>query len=299
MKAREWVQAFRIKFLPQGIMPVLLGTVIAYRVHGVFLRDLFVLAFLGMALVQFGLTMLDDWHDYMRGTDRTSTREKNPYTGGSGVLVDGTISPKEMVSVVALFYIIATAIGLYLTYLRGMMIFYIMITGFFISIFYSLRPFQFAYRGMGEFMMLLGYGPTITLGAYYVQAQALDLPAFLAGLLPGMLMWAMIVVNEIPDYEEDLASGKRNLVVMFGKESGVRLFSVSLLLIYFYIGSLAAIGFFPPGTLISLLSIVFAWRAVGQLKVHYLDKVKIVVANREMVKTYSATTILFTAGFLL
>ncbi|MFQ5801118.1 MAG: prenyltransferase, partial [Candidatus Hydrothermarchaeales archaeon] len=190
MEAGAWIQAFRLKFLPQGVVPVLLGTVVAYRAHGVFFFDLFLLAFFGMMLVQFALTMLDDWHDYMRGTDTTGTEEKNPYTGGSGVLVDGTITPKEMISAVALFYVIATAIGVYLTYLRGVMVFYIMLAGFFISIFYSLRPFQFAYRGIGELMMLLGYGPTITLGAYFVQAQRLSPQAFLAGLVPGMLMWA-------------------------------------------------------------------------------------------------------------
>jgi 1,4-dihydroxy-2-naphthoate octaprenyltransferase len=299
MKAEVWIQAVRLKFLPQGVMPILIGTAVAYRSKGVFFLGLFILAFLGMMLVQFALTMLDDWHDYMRGTDTTATDEKNPYTGGSGVLVDGTITPKEMITVVALFYITATLIGFYLTYLRGIEVLYIMLAGLFISIFYSLHPFQFAYRGLGEFMMLLGYGPTITLGAYFVQAQDLGLQAFLAGLLPGMLMWAMIIVNEIPDYEEDRATGKKNLAVRFGKEAGVRLFTYGLLTIYLYVVTLVLFGIFPLGTLLSLVSIPFAERAVRQLKEHYQDKIEVAVANREMVKVYSTTTLLFAIGFLI
>lgn len=299
MKLRAWIQAFRLKFLPQGVMPVLIGTALAYRTRGVFLMGPFVMAFIGMMLVQFGLTMLDDWHDYLRGTDRTGTDEKNPYSGGSGVLADGRITPGEMIRVVILFYAVAAVIGLYLAYLRGIEVLYIMLAGFFISIFYSLPPFQFAYRGLGEFMMLLGYGPTITLGAYFVQAQELTWQAALAGLLPGMLMWAMIIVNEIPDYEEDRASGKRNLVVRLGRERGVSLYGGGLAFIYLYLGVLILLGIFPEGTALALLSMFYAARSVRHLKGHYMDRIEVADANRDMVIVYSLTTLLFTIGFLI
>jgi len=299
MKMRAWIQAFRLKFLPQGVMPVLIGTAAAYRANDIFFRDLFLLSFFGMTLVQFSLTMLDDWHDYTRGTDTTATDEKNPYSGGSGALVDGSITPWEMIFVVTVFYIIAAGIGLYLTATRGIEILYIMLAGFFISIFYSLKPFQFAYRGAGEFMMLLGYGPTITLGAYFVQAQHLSAQAAFAGLLPGMLMWTMIIVNEIPDYEEDKKTGKRNLVVIYGRETGVKLFAAGLAAVYLFIGAAAALRVFPAGTALALLSLPFAGRAIWHLKAHYMNRLDVAAANREMVKVYSAATILFTIGFLI
>jgi 1,4-dihydroxy-2-naphthoate octaprenyltransferase len=299
MKTRAWIQAFRLKFLPQGVMPVFIGTALAYNAHKLFFFNLFVLVFFGMMFVQFGLTMLDDWHDYMGETDTTGTFEKNPYTGGSGVLVDGTITPKEMIRVVALFYIIALTIGLFVTYLRGAMVLYILLAGFFISIFYSLKPFQFAYRGIGEFMMLLGYGPTITLGAYFVQTQSLSFQAFYAGLLPGMLMWVMIIVNEIPDYEEDRANEKKNLVVRFGREKGVLFFILGLFFVYAFIILLVALAVFPIGVLISLLSIPIAIRSVTHLRKHYTSKIEVSAANNLMVIVYSSTTILFTLGLLL
>jgi 1,4-dihydroxy-2-naphthoate octaprenyltransferase len=280
-------------------MPVFIGTALAYNATKLFFLNLFVLVLFGMMLVQFGLTMLDDWHDYMSGTDTTKTIEKNPYTGGSGVLVDGAITPIEMISVVALFYIIALAIGFSLTYLRGAMVLYIMLTGFFISIFYSLKPFQFAYRGLGEFMMLLGYGPTITLGAYFVQTQSLTFQAFYTGLVPGMLMWIMIIVNEIPDYEEDRINEKKNLVVRFGREKGVLLYIVGLIFFYSFIMLFVAIAIFPIGVLISLLSIPFAVNSVTHLRKHYKSKIEVAAANNLMVKVYTSTTILFTLGLLL
>ena len=299
MRIRDWIRAFRLKFLPQGVLPVLLGTAIAWSVDSVFNLGYFVLAFLGMMLVQFGLTMLDDWHDFIRGTDTSGTEEKNPYTGGSGVLVDGTITPKEMITVVALFYLVALIIGLYFTLVLGPTLMYIVLAGFFISIFYSLRRFQFAYRGLGEFMMLLGYGPTITLGAYFVQAQRLSWQVFFAGIIPGMLMWVMIVINEIPDFDEDRRADKRNLVVRFGVETGKSLYIGGLAVIYFFIIFCVVFGVFPATALIALLSLPFAIRSVKYLNKYYMDKLKMALANKEMVKMYSSTMILLTLGFLL
>ncbi|MFQ5976349.1 MAG: prenyltransferase [Candidatus Hydrothermarchaeales archaeon] len=299
MEVKEWIRAFRLKFLPQGVMPVVLGTAIAWSVDNAFNLGYFLLAFFGMMLVQFGLTMLDDWHDFKRGTDTTGAEEKNPYTGGSGVLVDGTITPKEMITVVAIFYVIALIIGIYFTLVLGPIVMYIVLAGFFISIFYSLKPFQFAYRGLGEFMMLLGYGPTITLGAYFVQAQRLTWQAFLAGLVPGMLMWAMIVINEIPDYEEDSRTEKRNLVVRLGVEKGKSLFMEGLAVIYLFIVFCVALNIFPATALIALLSLPFALKSIEYMKKYYLDKLKMALANKEMVKVYSSTMILLALGFLL
>ncbi len=299
MQLSEWIRAFRLKFLPQGVIPVLLGTAIAWSVDNRFNLGYFLLAFFGMILVQFGLTMLDDWHDFIRGTDTAGTEEKNPYTGGSGVLVDGTITPNEMISVVALFYVIAIIIGVYFTLVLGPTVMYIVLAGFFISIFYSLKPFQFAYRGLGEFMMLLGYGPTITLGAYFVQAQRLTWQVFLAGLVPGMLMWVMIVINEIPDFDEDRMSDKKNLVVRFGVEAGKSLYAFGLAVIYSFIVLCVVFGVFPATALIALMSLPFALRSVRYLRKYYLDKLKMALANKEMVKVYSSTMLLLTLGFLL
>ncbi|MEE8358016.1 MAG: prenyltransferase, partial [Candidatus Hydrothermarchaeales archaeon] len=289
MQLSEWIRAFRLKFLPQGVMPVLLGTAIAWSVDNRFNLGYFLLAFFGMMLVQFGLTMLDDWHDFMRGTDTAGTEEKNPYTGGSGVLVDGTITPNEMIAVVALFYVIAIIIGVYFTLVLGPTVMYIVLAGFFVSIFYSLKPFQFAYRGVGEFMMLLGYGPTITLGAYFVQAQRLTWQVFLAGLIPGMLMWVMIVINEIPDFDEDRRSDKKNLVVRFGVEAGKSLYVGGLAVIYSFIVLCVVFGVFPATVLMALLSLPFAVRSVRYMRNYYLDKLKMALANKEMVKVYSST----------
>ena len=41
-------------------------------------------------------------------------------------------------------------------------------------------------------------------------------------------MWSMIVINEIPDFDEDRLSGKMNLVARFGRKTGVVLYQAGL-----------------------------------------------------------------------
>jgi len=77
-KLKIWVSAFRLKFLPQGVLPVVIATALAWQRHGVFYLNYFILTFAGMALLQFGLTMLNDMLDYVYGTDQTKTGEKKP-----------------------------------------------------------------------------------------------------------------------------------------------------------------------------------------------------------------------------
>jgi 1,4-dihydroxy-2-naphthoate octaprenyltransferase len=293
------VSAVRLKFLPQGVLPVVLGSAVAWHLEGAFNPLYFSLAFVGMALVQFALTMLNDALDFLYGTDASGSGGKNPYSGGSGVLVDGTITPREMLRVVLLFYLIALGIGIYLTLSVGSTLLYIILTGLFISVFYSAKPLRFAYRGIGEVAMLLGYGPVITLGAYFVQTGKLALEPIIAGLVPGMLMWAMIVVNEIPDYEEDRRAGKMNLVVRIGRKKGKEVYILSLVVIYGFIAAAAAVGVFPMGSLLALLSIPFAYSSAAHLSRHYLDKIKVAAANEAMVKVYSSTMVLLTVGFLI
>jgi 1,4-dihydroxy-2-naphthoate octaprenyltransferase len=299
LKLGAWMAAVRLKFLPQGVLPVLLGSAVAWHSHGVFNPLHFFLAFLGMALVQFALTMLNDALDFLYGTDASGRGGKNPYSGGSGVLVDGIITPRAVLWAVLLFYLIALGIGIYLSLAAGFALFYIILVGLFISVFYSAKPFRFAYRGIGEVAMLLGYGPVITLGAYFVQTGEIALLPAIAGLVPGMLMWAMIVVNELPDYEEDKRAGKMNLVVRLGRRRGRDVFISSLIVVYLFIAVSVLSGFFPVYALLALLSTPFAYYSASHLRRYYRDKIKVAAANEAMVKLYSSMMLLITVGFLI
>ena len=86
--------------------------------------------------------------------------------------------------------------------------------------FYTAPPFRFASRkGMGELLIGLNFGPLMVAGSFLVQTSG-DMThvmnAVLAGIPIGFLVAAIVFVNQFPDHDGDKATGKNNLVVVFG-----------------------------------------------------------------------------------
>jgi 1,4-dihydroxy-2-naphthoate octaprenyltransferase len=54
------------------------------------------------------------------------------------------------------------------------------------------------------------------IGTHYVQALAFSWPAVVMSLPPGLLITAILVVNNLRDIATDRAAGKRTLAVMIG-----------------------------------------------------------------------------------
>jgi 1,4-dihydroxy-2-naphthoate octaprenyltransferase len=293
-----WVQAARLKFLPQGVLPVFIGGAAAFA-DGVFHAGYFALAFLAAAAVQVGLTMFNDTLDFQYGTDRTTPDAKNPFSGGSGILASGRIAPSQAMRAIVGLYVLALAVAVFFAFVTGPISLGIAAVGAAISIVYSARPFRLAYRGLGELSMLVGYGPVITGWAYYVHSGTLTGDILLAGLVPGLCMWTMILINEIPDYAEDRAAGKKNLTYRLGPAGAKNLFIGSLAGIYAYSGILIAVGIVPVAAVLIFAGLPLAFAAARSAARYYRDPLRVAVANKYMVMVYSVTNIGLTLGFII
>ncbi len=298
VSAGHWLEAVRLKFLPQGIMPVFIAGAIGWS-QGLFEPLYFLVALVAAAAVQIGLTMFNDTLDFVYGTDRLKGGAKNPFSGGSGALTSGIIKPRQAMIVIVSLYIFAMACAVYLAVAVDVNTIWLAALGALISIFYSAKPFRFAYRGLGEFTMFLGYGPVLTAWAYFVISGGLNFDILLVGAIPGLLMWTMILINEIPDYEEDRAAGKKNIVFHMGRAGAKNLFIVSLVAIYVYILALVVLGVMPATVLLALVGIPLAVQAARAAHRFYKDSLKVASANRFMVYIYSVTTFALAVGYVL
>ena len=294
----HWLQAARLKFLPQGIMPVFVAAAVAFSGDTLQPANL-VIALLAAAAVQVGLTMFNDTLDFIYGTDHKQTGMKNPFSGGSGVLTSGLIRPKQAFGAILSLYFFALLCTIYLSLEVSIVVFWIALTGALISVFYSAKPFRFAYHGIGELTMFLGYGPVITTWAYYIHSAQITGEILLIGAVPGLLMWTMILINEIPDYEEDRAAGKKNIAYRLGPKNTKNLFIASLAAVYVYIAVLLITGVLPPLSALAFLGAPLAVAAAVAANRHYRDPIKIATANRFMIYIYSLTTAAVAIGFLV
>src|SRR5439155_9959866 len=118
----------------------------------------------------------------------------------------------------------ALAVGIYLAMRGGWPILLFALLGGLAAIFYVAPPIRWAYRGLGELVIELSYGPWMVLGSVYLYTGAVSWGALWASLVPGFIIMALAVVNSIPDFHQDRLVGKRNLVVRVGRRRAVALY---------------------------------------------------------------------------
>lgn len=173
MRMKVWLKAMRAPFFQAVIIPSLLGTVIAWSKAGIFHPGYFVLATLGVVFVNAGTNLANDYFDHQSRADDIN-KEVTPFSGGSRVIQEGLLPPRWVYLASLVFLGLASLIGLYLTYMRGLAILVIGMIGVGSGYFYPASPIKVGYRGWGELLAGINCGPLVVLGAYYVQTKALN-----------------------------------------------------------------------------------------------------------------------------
>ena len=277
-------------FLYAGLLPYLLGAAWSWAVLGVFDAGLFWTGLGGILLSVVGVEAFNEYFDSRMGTDRVFDPEDTPPMSDA-VLWLGVAA-----------FAGALAVGLYLAWLTGWPILLYAGLGGLAAAFYVAPPIRFAYRGLGETVIALSYGPLMVLGSLHLHAQSLAGgvigPALLASLVPGLLIMALAVTNAIPDFHQDRLVGKRNLVVRLGRERAVWLYNglAALALAVVVLG--VALGVFPWPTLAALGAAVLVAQSLQRARNSWKTPRAFLPAVRAIVRGYVVATVLFTLGLL-
>lgn len=274
-------------FLFAGLLPYLLGAAWAHSVAGAFDPALFWTGLGGIVLSVVGVEAFNEYFDSRMGTDRVFNPEDIP-----------PISERVFWVGVAAF-VAATAVGLYLTYRGGWPIFGFALIGLAAAVYYEAPPVRWVYRGLGETMIGLAYGPAMVLGSLYLHAGALSWGALLASLVPGLPITALAVANAIPDFHQDRLVGKRNLVVRLGRRRGMVLYLTLGALGPLTVAAGVAAGWFPPVCLIALAALVPLAVSARHAAGAYETPRAFLPAIRAMIASYLAGVILFIAALFL
>lgn len=293
------VRALRIHFVPPSFLPAILCGLIPLSREGVFQPGFFFLVVIGVTINHFGLNMIDDVFDYRQNADAAGPREKNPYTGGSGVLSAGLLSEKQLLAASLACFGLTALIGFYIAAVKGWPVLALGLFGLFCSICYTVPPVKFGYRGFGELGLLVNFGPVIGMGSYYVQAGRFDAEPFVISLVLGFMMWSMIIINEIPDIEDDRRAGKLNLVARFGRRAGAGLYVLGLAAAYSVLLASIASGTVPVAAALGFASLPWAWKSVAVLMANLDDRLGLAPANLSMIKVHFATGAGLIIGYLI
>ena len=298
-KIFTWLVIMRLPFLTATFVPLLVGAAVAnflgYDISWGWLG----LTVLGGCLLHIGTNTANDYFDHTSGTDEANYNYMVPFSGGSRSIQMGLISSRGMLIVSLVAFALSAVVGVPLIQKAGMDVLWLGLIGFASGFFYTAPPFRFASRkGLGELLIGLNFGPLMVAGSALVQTGKILPEALLAGIPIGLLVAAIVYVNEFPDHDGDKATGKNTLIVVFGPEKA-RLGYVFLVIGAFVsIIVMALNGTFPKLSLIALPAAYFGVRTIKTLYKYYNDRL-LIPANAGTINMHLVTGLLFCIGIWL
>ncbi len=207
--ARAWLMAVRPATLTAAVVPVAVGTACAHAADGLRLGPALAALF-GSILIQIGTNFANDASDFEKGAD-TEQRLGPTRTAQSGLL---TVAQLRVG--IAVVFAVATALGLYLTWVGGWPIVVIGLASMAAGLAYTGGPYPLGYNGLGDVFVLIFFGFVAVCGTAYVQLGYVPDLAWWASAPVGALATAILVVNNLRDREGDAEVGKRTMAVRLG-----------------------------------------------------------------------------------
>ncbi len=289
----------RAPFFTASIVPIILGSAIAYNTTQSFNWAYFLLALIGGIFLHAGANVINDYFDHLSRNDEINKEFVRPFTGGSRLIQKNLLTPKEVLIEALICLFLGSLIGLYLSYKLGWVILVIGIFGVLSATFYVFPEINLVGRGIGEALIGINFGILMTFGAFYVQAVKFSWVPIIASLPVALLITAVLYINEFQDADADQAVGKNHLVVRLGKKQAVIYYILIMLLTYFIVVVGVVTDNLPPISLIALLTLPLAFKSIKIAQTHYDDSIKLVPANASTIMNHLFTGLLLIISFFL
>ena len=288
-----WLRAIRIRFLLASVIAVSNGLAIAYWKNGTIDPIYAILTYIGVVFLHASVDLLNDYWDHKRGIDSATRRTK--FSGGTGVLPENLLTPRAVYIAGIIFLILGASIGAYFVAIRGITIALILIFAVLAIYFYSTRIVN---AGLGELFVAIK-SAMIVLGTLYVQNAVLEPAALYSGIIVGILSATVLFINSFPDYEADRSKGRRNLVIILGRETASAIFPIFIIAAYALITGGIFLGFTKIYSLISFASIPLAIKSIWSLRKEPESIEKVVPAMASAVSYSRITGFLLAISFIL
>ncbi len=218
---KAWLLAARPKTLTGAAVPVMIGLALAYTDSLPYGEDVFswvaaTLCLLFAFIMQIDANFINDFYDYVKGTDDRETR-----LGPERACAQGWVTLNAMKYAIASTTCIACLVGLPLVLYGGLEMIFV---GSFCVVFCFLYTTFLSYKGLGDLLVLVFFGIVPVCITYYVQLHTFTWELFLASLACGIVVDALLIVNNFRDRDTDRIAGKNTLIVKIGEKAAIQLY---------------------------------------------------------------------------
>ena len=250
-KGNIWVLAARPKTLPAAAAPVIVGSAFAFK-DGSFKLLPALAALIAALLLQIGANLANDMFDYYKGADTVGR------LGPQRVTQAGLLTSKEVLAGMWIVFGLAAILGIYLYLNAGWPVLMIGVLAILAAVAYTGGPIPLGYYGLGDLTVFIFFGLAAVAGTYYVQANRVTIPVIWASIPMGLLITAILVVNNLRDINTDSQAGKRTLAVRIGIQGTRTEYLLCILLSYIVPGVMWGLGMVSLWTALVLISVPLA-----------------------------------------
>jgi 1,4-dihydroxy-2-naphthoate octaprenyltransferase len=229
-KLRAWLELSRPPFHSVGMLPFILGGILAWSLEGVFRWYIFAWGTLGIGLIMLATYYAGEYWDFEEDT-LSARNSPSKFAGGSQVLQRDLLARHVALRASVISAMLAIGVGLILQfgYNTGRWTIPFGILGILGGFFYSTRPVRWVSRGWGELWIAFCYGWLPVAVGYYLQIGKIVQLIHWISVPIGLTIFNVILLNEFPDYTADLTAGKTNLVARLGRERASYLYGLTSL----------------------------------------------------------------------
>jgi 1,4-dihydroxy-2-naphthoate octaprenyltransferase len=240
----EWVSGVRPRTLPNSIVPVAVGSALAFALDG-FVWWKALLAMVVALALQVGVNFANDYSDGVKGTD---TAER---TGPVRLTATGLAPPRQVLAAALGSFAFAAAVGLVLVATSSWWLLLVGAAAIAAAWYYTGGRSPYGYRGLGEVSVFVFFGLVAVVGTVFVQLGGAPWQAWVAAVPVGLLSCSVLVINNLRDIPTDRETGKITLAVRLGETGTRRLFAGALVLAYLVALTLTPVFWWTPLILLS------------------------------------------------
>ena len=218
---KAWLLAARPKTLSGAAVPVMIGVALAWADAKEYYGDVFswtaaALCLLFAFVMQIDANFINDFFDFANGTDDAETR-----LGPRRACAQGWVKLDAMKQAIAGTTCLACVVGLPLVLFGGLEMIFV---GAFCVLFCFLYTTHFSRMGLGDLLVLVFFGIVPVCVTYYLQLHTVTWQVFLASLACGLVIDALLIVNNFRDRDNDREAGKNTIIVRLGARAGLQLY---------------------------------------------------------------------------
>ncbi|BAY97164.1 1,4-dihydroxy-2-naphthoate octaprenyltransferase [Tolypothrix tenuis PCC 7101] len=289
-KSKLWMAAIKPPMYSVAIMPIWVGTSVAFAETKNFNATIFTTFIAAAILILAWENISNDVFDSETGIDKNKHHSLVNLTGKKLVV----FWLGNLCLILGLLGILAIA-----TWQKDLTVIGVILLCCALGYMYQGPPFRLGYQGLGEILCFFAFGPLAVGAAYYSQTQTWSMTSLLASVIVGIVTSLILFCSHFHQVDDDIAAGKRSPIVRLGTKTGSQVLIWFTASIYLLTLILVLWGIFPVWTLLSWLSLPYAFKLCRHVQQYHNQPDKVSNCKFIAVAVHFWACLLLGVGFVL